>query len=51
MPAITCYLSKSVLSALEVERQKRRLDSKPQAIKAIVTEYFREKRMLNEEKD
>ena len=43
MPAITCYLSKDTMELLENERARRNLESKPQAIKEIVTDYFRKK--------
>lgn len=51
MPAITLYLKKDIINALEREREKRALDSKPQAASRILEEYFRRKGMLPPEED
>ena len=43
--AITPYLSEEIHEALEKERGKRGLDSKPITIARILEEYFRRKGM------
>ena len=50
-PAITLYITKDVVSALEREREKRGFDSKPQAASRIIEKYFRERGMLPSEED
>ena len=49
--AITLYLNSETHKALEREREKRGLDSKPQAASRIIEKYFRERGMLSEEED
>lgn len=51
MSAITLYLKNDIIKALEREREKRHLDSKPQAASRIIENYFRERGMLSEEED
>ncbi|MCK4454544.1 hypothetical protein KAU51_04380 [Candidatus Parcubacteria bacterium] len=45
------YLSEEIHVALEKERQKRGLSTKPITVARILEEYFRRKGMLPEEED